>query len=97
MVNMIGKKVADLGKKELLHFGAPLAKDVLAKLTSKATSSLIDNFEGKKSEWDAVSAGKGFILFFSNEDMDVIIRIIKSLENSGALNFFPEKISSTFY
>ena len=47
---MIGKKVADLGKKELLHFGAPLAKDVLAKLTSKATSSLIDNFEGKKSE-----------------------------------------------
>ena len=30
---MIGKKVADLGKKELLDFGAPLAKDVLAKLT----------------------------------------------------------------
>ena len=48
IVNMIGKKVADFGKKELLDFGAPLAKDVLAKLTSKATSSLIDNFEGKK-------------------------------------------------
>ena len=36
------------------------------------------------------------ILFFSNEDMDVIIRIIKSLENSGALNFFPEKILPLF-
>ena len=30
-------------------------------------------------------AGKGFTLFISNEDMDGINRIIKSLEDSGVL------------
>ena len=32
-----------------------------------------------------VAAGKGITLVVSNEDMDDIIRIIKSLENSGIL------------
>ena len=30
-------------------------------------------------------AGKGFTLFISNEDMNDIIKIIKSLEDSGVL------------
>ena len=33
----------------------------------------------------AVIAGKGFTLFTSNEDMNDIIKIIKSLEKSGVL------------
>ena len=33
----------------------------------------------------AVRAGKGLILFISNEDMNDIIKIIKSLEDSGVL------------
>ena len=33
----------------------------------------------------AVRAGKGFTLFISNEDMNDIIKIIKSLEDSGVL------------
>ena len=30
-------------------------------------------------------AGKGFVLFITNEDMNAIIKIIKSLEDSGVL------------
>ena len=33
----------------------------------------------------AVRAGKGLILFISNEDMNDIIKIIKSLGDSGVL------------
>ena len=32
-----------------------------------------------------IRAGKGFTLFISNEDMNGIIKIIKSLEDSGVL------------
>ena len=37
----------------------------------------------EKNEKGTVRAGKGFILFNSNEDMNNIIKIIKSLEDSG--------------
>ena len=33
----------------------------------------------------AVRSGKGFTLFISNEDMDDIIKIVKSREDSGLL------------
>ena len=36
-------------------------------------------------EKGAVRAGKRFTLFISNEDMNDIIKIIKSLEDSGVL------------
>ena len=78
---MIGK----LGKETLTNIVVPLAKSVLPKLATKATSSAIDKFERKISEWEAIRAEKGFTLVISNEDMDDIIRIIKSLENSGLL------------
>ena len=39
----------------------------------------------KKIGKGAVKAGKGFTLFISNEDMNDIIKIIKSLEDSGVL------------
>ena len=58
----------------------------LPKLTNKATSFILDKFEEKKNSGKgAVSAEKRFTLFISNEDMDNIIRIIKSLEDSGVL------------
>ena len=79
--NTIGK----IGKEELMNLAVPLAKDVLPKLATKATLSILDKFERKISVWVAVRAGKGFILFISNKDMDYFIRIVKSLENSGLL------------
>ena len=42
---MIGK----LGKQELIDLVAPLAKDVLLKLATKAASSISDKFE--KNDW----------------------------------------------
>ena len=40
-----------------------MAKDVLPKLATKATSSVLDKFERKISGKGAVRAGKGFTLF----------------------------------
>ena len=39
----------------------------------------------KISEKGPVRARKGFTFFISNEDMNGIIKIMKSLENSGVL------------
>ena len=47
--------------------------------------SAINKFDRKISGKGAVRAGKGFTLFISNEDMNDTIKIIKSLEDSGAL------------
>ena len=46
----------------------------------------INKFERKISGKGAVRAGKGFTLFVSNEDMNDIIKIIKSLEDLGVLS-----------
>ena len=43
----------------------------------------INKFERKISGKGAVRAGKGFTLFISTENMNDIIKIIKSLEDSG--------------
>ena len=79
--NAMGK----IGKEALTNLTVPLAKDVLPKLATKATLSILDKFEREISVWVAVRAGKGFILFIPNKDMDYFIRIVKSLENSGLL------------
>ena len=55
----------------MLDLAVPLAKDVPPKLATKATSSVLDKFEKKKTGQVVVRAGKGFILFDSNEDMDI--------------------------
>ena len=54
-------------------------------MVSNLTSSAINKFDRKISGKRAVRAGKGFTLFISNEDTDDIIKIIKSLEDSGVL------------
>ena len=43
----------------------------------------INELERKVSGKGAVRAGKGFTLFLLNEDMNDIIKIIKSLEDSS--------------
>ena len=54
-------------------------------MITNLTSNAINKFERKISGKGAVRAGKAFILFISNEDMDHIIQIIKSLEDSSVL------------
>ena len=85
----LGNMIAKLGKEALMKSAVPLAKYILPQIATRATSSVIDDFErkmlGSRFEARAVRAGKGFTLFISNDDMDNIIRIIKSLENSSLL------------
>ena len=74
-----------LRKKALTNVAIPLARDNLPGLIAKLTLNAINKFERKISEKGAVRAGKRFILFNSNENMDDIIKIIKSLEDLGVL------------
>ena len=79
--NMIGK----LGKEILTKYAVPLAQNVLPQLAANATSSVIDKLEKKRRGQGVIRAGKRFTLFILNEDMDDILRIVESLENSGLL------------
>ena len=81
----IGNMIDKLGKKTLMNFAILLDKDVLPKLATKANSYVLDKFERKISEKGAARAEKGFNLKASNEDINDIIRIIKSLESSSIL------------
>ena len=81
-----GSWLANLGKKALTNVAIPLARDNLPGLVSNLTSNAINKFDRKISGKGAVRAGKGFTLFISNEDMNDIIKIIKSLlEDSDVL------------
>ena len=81
----IGNMIDKLSKKTLMNFAILLDKDVLPKLATKANSYVLDKFERKISEKGAARAEKGFNLKASNEDINDIIRIIKSLESSSIL------------
>ena len=62
-----------------------LAGDSSPGKVSNLTSNAINTFKRKIKRNGAVRAGKGFTLFISNGDMNDIIKIIKSLEDSGVL------------
>ena len=79
--NMLG----NLGKKIITDLANPLARDNLPVLLSNLASNTINKFKRKVNGKGTVRAGKGFALFISNEDMNVIIKIIKSLEDLGVL------------
>ena len=64
----------------MLDLTVLLAKDVLPKLATKTTSSVLDKLERKLSGKGAVRAEKGFTLFISNEDVDDIFKIVESLK-----------------
>ena len=74
----------NIGKKVLTELAVPFAKDVLLKLSTKATSSILDKFERKISGEGDARAGKGFFLFISNEDMH-IIKVAESVKKSALL------------
>ena len=72
---------------KIIQLGGFLGKSLwlkifLSKLATKATSSVLDKFERKRSGKDVVRTRKGFSLFISNEDMD---DIVESLEKSDLL------------
>ena len=80
-----GSWLANLGKKALTNVPIHLARDNLPGLVSNLTSSAINKFDRKISAKRAVRAGKRFTVFISNENMNDIIKIIKSLEDSDVL------------
>ena len=80
-----GSWSANLGKNAPKRVGIHLAKHNLPGLVSNLISNAINNFERKVSGKGAVRARRGFILLILNENMDDIIKIIKSLEDSRVL------------
>ena len=82
----LGNMLGNSGKKKVVTGVAiPLAKDNLPGLVSKLASNETNKFERKTSGKEAVRARKWFKLFISNEGMNDIIKIIKSLEHSDVL------------
>ena len=77
--------LGNLEKKALTNLAIPLARDNLLWLVSNLTWNAANKFEWKITGKRPVRAGKGFTLFISNEDMNDIIKVIKSLEDSGVL------------
>ena len=77
--------LGNLGKKAIADLGIPLARNNLPRLASTLASNAINIFERKIGGKGALRTGKGFTLFILNEDMNDIIKIIKSLEYSGVL------------
>ena len=81
-----GSSLGKLGKKQLTNIAIPLVRDNLPALVSNLTLNATSKSKKKKrSGKGAVRARKGFTLFISNENMNDIIKIIKSLEYSGVL------------
>ena len=78
-------RLGNLGKKALTNIAFPLARYNLLGLVINLTSNAINKFERKISGKGAVRAGKRFTLFISNGDMNDLIKIIKSSEDSGVL------------
>ena len=74
-----------LGKKTLTNIAIPSVRDNLPGLVSNLTSNVINKFKRKISGKGAVRARKRFTLYISNEAMNDIIKIIKSLEDSSVL------------
>ena len=77
--------LANFGKEELKNIVIPLARDNLPGLVSNLASNAINKFERNISGKGAFRAIKEFTFFISNEDMNNIIKIIKSLKDSGVL------------
>ena len=80
-----GSWLDNLGKVALTCIAIPLARDNLPGLESNLTSNAMNKFERRVSEKGTVRSGKGFTLFNSNEDMNDIIKTIKSLKDSGVI------------
>ena len=80
-----GSWLANFGKKAPTNIAVPLARDNFPGLVSNLTSNAISKFQRKISGKGAFRAEKGFTLFISYEDMNDIIKIMKSLEHLDIL------------
>ena len=69
----------------LTDLAIPSARDNLPELVSNLASNAINKFERKTSRKRVVQKNLFIYLFISNEDMNDIIKIIKSLEDLGVL------------
>ena len=79
--NLLGKLAGPLMK-----VAVPLAKNALAPLGLSAAMSAIDGSIKKKMLGFGATKGAGTTtLIISNDEMDDILKIIKSLDNSGVL------------
>ena len=74
--------MSNLRKKALIVLAVPFAKDVLFKLATKATSTILNKFERKTSRKGVVRARKDLLYLFKMND---IIKIVLSLGKSGLL------------
>ena len=68
-------------KKTKANVAIPLARGRLPGLVSNLTPNARNKLERKINGKGAVRAGNGFTLFISNESMDDIFKIIKSLKS----------------
>ena len=73
-----GSWLGNLRKKALTNIAIPLARDNLPRLVSYLTLNATNKFERKINGKGAMRAGKRFTLFILNEDINNIIKIIKS-------------------
>ena len=80
-----GSLLGNLGKKVLTNIAIFLTRKNLPGFVSNLTSNAVNKTERKISGKGAVRAGKGFTIFNLNEDMNDVIKIIKSLEELGVL------------
>ena len=81
----LGSWLGNLEKKALTNITILLARDNLPGLRSSLTANTINRFERKVGGKGAVRVGKRLTLLILNEDVNDIIEIIKSLEDSGAV------------
>ena len=72
----LGNVIDNLRKKALIDLTFSLARDVLSKIVTKATSQFERKINGRR----AVRAWKGVSLFIPSENMDDTIKIVESLE-----------------
>ena len=77
-----GSWLDNIGKKVLTIVAIPFPLDDLSILVTNIVSNAIKKIERKISENRAARTGKGITLFISNEDINDIIKIVKSLEHS---------------
>ena len=73
-----GSWLGNLGKKTLTNIAILLARNNLPGLVSNLTLNATNKFERKINGKGAMRAGKRFTLFILNEDINNIIKIIKS-------------------
>ena len=87
-----GSWLDNLGKKVPTNIAIPLARDNLPGLVSNLNVNALNKFERKVSGKGAARAGKGFVLFILNEDMNDIIEIIKWLDSRALIDGVTETL-----